>query len=55
MQPKIAYLINENSSWDEEPSWKFYTEDDAPEWLINRGRPGSVKRIVYWVIDEQFV
>lgn len=53
MQPKIAYLIDENTSWDNEPSWQFYTEADVPCWAGFGGAiSAKVKRIVYWEIDE---
>jgi hypothetical protein len=53
MQPKIAYLIDENAGWDEDPSWKFYTEGDEPPWADGyTAIPSKVKRIVYWEIEE---
>ncbi len=51
MYPKIAYLIDENSGWDEEPNWRFYLEEDAPSWQIQRPYKDRVKKIVYWEID----
>jgi hypothetical protein len=54
MQPKIAYLVDENAGWDGDPSWKFYTEADVPEYIISsHWRGGKVKRIVYWEIEEE--
>jgi hypothetical protein len=55
MQPKIGYLIDENTSWDEDPNWKFYAEKDVkdvPEHiLLSRWRlDEKVKRIVYWEV-----
>jgi hypothetical protein len=52
MQPKIGYLIDENTGWDEDPSWKFYAEKDVPEHiLLSRWRlDEKVKRIVYWEV-----
>ncbi len=59
MQPKIGYLIDENTSWDEDPSWKFYAEKDVSEFWNNvpehiplsRWRlDEKVKRIVYWEV-----
>lgn len=55
MLPKIAYLVDENAGWDEDPSWKFYTENAIPEYVISRNirlRNGKVKRIVYWEVLE---
>jgi hypothetical protein len=53
MLPKIAYLIDENAGWDNEPSWQFYTENDVPSWADRcSGISSKVKRIVYWEIDE---
>ena len=53
MQPKIAYLIDENAGWDAEPSWQFYAEKDVPQYKIEHRRPGRVKRIVYWEIEDE--
>ena len=52
MQPKIAYLVDENTSWDEDPSWQFYAEKDVPERILSsRWRlDEKVKRIVYWEV-----
>ncbi len=53
MKPKIAYLVDESEEW-EGPIWKFYAEDDLPEY-IHLGRWGdrsTLKRIVYWEIAE---
>ena len=55
MQPKIAYLIDENAGWDEDPTWQFYTEDNVPQWRITSARKGPVKRIVYWEIEDESV
>ena len=55
MLPKIAYLVDENAGWDEDPSWKFYAENAIPEYVISRNirlRNGKVKRIVYWEVLE---
>jgi hypothetical protein len=55
MQPKIAYLVDENFGWDDEqPSRKFYTEEDVPEhhFFAAGNGDGRVKRIVYWEIEE---
>ncbi len=52
MQPKIGYLIDQNAGWDEDPTWQFYTEEDAPQWKIERANRKTVKRIVYWEIEE---
>jgi hypothetical protein len=54
MQPKIAYLVDENAGWDEDPSWKFYTENEIPEYiLLSRWQSaGKIKRIVYWETEE---
>ena len=54
MLPKIAYLVDENAGWDEDPSWKFYTEKDVPEYIISSRwhRDGRIKRIVYWEIEN---
>ena len=50
--PKIGYLIDENTSWDNEPSWQFYTEADVSSWADRRGAISSkVKRIVYWEVE----
>jgi hypothetical protein len=53
MRPKIAYLVDENAGWDNDPSWKFYTEADVPEYIISsRWRlDKKVKRIVYWEVE----
>lgn len=53
MPPKIGYLIDENAGWDEEPTWKFYHENDVPRWKIENTRKGVVRRIVYWEIDDE--
>lgn len=51
MQPKIAYLIDDNTGWlNEGPDWKFYTEDDVPQHRIKN--KGGWKRIVYWEVEE---
>jgi hypothetical protein len=50
MKPKIAYLIDENTSWDPEPSWEFYTENDVPRWKLETH---AVKRIVYWEVEDE--
>ena len=52
MKPKIGYLIDDNASWDEHPNWWFYTEDEVPRHKIEHARKGSVKRIIYWEIEE---
>jgi hypothetical protein len=54
MQPKIGYLIDENTSWDEDPSWKFYAEKDVSEHIpLSRWRlDEKVKRIVYWEVQD---
>ena len=56
MQPKIAYLVDENFGWDDEqPSRKFYTEEDVPEhhFFAAGNGDGRVKRIVYWEVEER--
>lgn len=55
MQPKIAYLIDENAGWDDEPSWQFYPENDVPRYKIEHRSKDVVKRIVYWEIDDESV
>jgi hypothetical protein len=49
MKPKIAYLIDESIGW-EDPSWKFYTENEVP--YKDYREPGTVKRIVYWEVEN---
>jgi hypothetical protein len=50
--PKIGYLIDENASWDLAPSWKFYTENETPDYILRFDNgAGKVKRIVYWEIE----
>lgn len=54
MQPKIAYLVDENANIAE-PSWKFFAENDAPDYVVNLphwSRPEKIKRIVYWEIED---
>jgi len=53
MKPKIAYLIDEGSHWDEGPNWVFYQEVDAPYSNIEHASKERVKRIVYWEIEEE--
>lgn len=53
MKPKIAYLIDENQGWDNEPDWKFYLENDVPTWKIEHAHKKTYKRIVYWEIEEE--
>ena len=52
MKPKIAYLIDENAGWEDNPNWQFYPEDDVPHYKIEHARKDRVKRIVYWEIDD---
>jgi hypothetical protein len=52
MRPKVAYLIDENVSWDNEPSWQFYPENDVPQWRLGSAPKHAVKRIVYWEIED---
>lgn len=49
MKPKIAYLIDETYDCNDKPSWKFYTEEEVPEYML---RSKNVRRIVYWEIDD---
>jgi len=51
--PKIGYLIDENAGWGDDPSWQFYTEEDAPQWRVESSNKSAVKRIVYWEIDDE--
>jgi len=53
MQPKIAYLIDENAGWDEDPNWHFFLEADVPDWKIQYPSKDRVKKIVYWELDLQ--
>ena len=53
MRPKIAYLIDENASWDNEPNWQFYTEENLPSWKIEHADKKTYKRIVYWEIEDE--
>lgn len=52
MKPKIAYLIDDNSGWGDEPEWRFYEEADAPQWKVEHPIPGKVRRIVYWEVAD---
>lgn len=52
MLPKIAYLVDENAGWGEDPTWQFYTENEVPQYKIEHARKGAVKRIVYWEVLE---
>lgn len=53
MKPKIGYLIDEGSHWGDDPDWRFYTEDDTPQWKLENAREGRVKRIVYWELENE--
>ena len=52
MNPKLAYLIDEGSHWGESADWKFYTEAEVSYSKIEYARKGTVKRIVYWEIED---
>ena len=52
MQPKIAYLVDENYFSDEDPSWKFYAENEIPDNLPHWSRTEKIKRIVYWELED---
>lgn len=54
MKPKIGYLIDDNyGNWgNDEPDWKFYTEDNVPRYKLEHPVPNKVKRIVYWEVAE---
>lgn len=43
---KIGYLVDENGGWDDEPSWKFYEENELPSFET------KYKRIVYSEIEN---
>lgn len=52
MKPQVAYLIDENQGWDNDPDWRFYCEKDVPQWKIEHANKKACKRIVYWEIDD---
>lgn len=52
MKPKIGYLIDEGSRWDEPADWKFYTEENVPHHKIEHAYKDTYKRIVYWEVEE---
>ena len=51
MKPEIGYLIDENAGWDDDPDWRFYSEQEVPHHKIEHARKDTFKRIVYWEID----
>ena len=53
MKPKIAYLIDDNAGWGDDPDWRFYTEDDAPQWKVENFGTDRIKRIVYWELENE--
>ncbi len=48
MKAKIAYLIDENMGWDNEHDWKFYEEENVPEWRLSSK---GARRIVYFEVE----
>lgn len=52
MQPKLAYLIDEGGHFGDPSDWKFYTEAEVSYSKIEHARKGTVKRIVYWEIED---
>ena len=51
MQPKIAYLIDQNVGWDEDPIWQLHTQEPDNRWKAAHGNI-AYKRIVYWEVPE---
>ena len=45
---KIGYLIDINTSWDDEEDWFFYKK--LPNYVPN---PDKVKKIVYMEIEDE--
>jgi hypothetical protein len=52
VNPKLAYLIDERDDWGEPADWKFYAEDDVPSYKLEYARKGTLKRIVYWELED---
>jgi hypothetical protein len=50
VSPRIGYLVAEIAGWDNERSWKFYTEEEVPDYML-RNSNFEVRRLVYWEIE----
>jgi hypothetical protein len=53
MKPKLAYLIDEGSHFGDPSDWKFYTEVEVPSYKLEHASSGTIKRIVYWEIEDE--